>query len=678
MEILNDKHLAVSDTKDLLWLINENELDFEKLDKTESIFSQGNGTIGFRGDFEEGVKGCSIEGTYINGFYETAQIHYGEIAHAYAKNSQTLLNLANAKRVRIVLDGEDLQLSPGRYSDYHRTLDMETGISDRSFAWQSATGKSVQVRAQRWIISDESNVAVIKYSLRFLDDFERVEFATEIDSNTVNAKKSEDSRVGAHFDENPLETVSSKATGNDLLLVQKTRRSGLSCAIAETHTFSSEFAADQQCYFENDKPGCSYSFHADAGNEVMLIKYIAFAHGPSDQSSALAILAQAKAQAACRQGFDQLKLLQKELMRKFWHQNQFDIAGAPSVLHGLRFNVFQLFQSVGKTGTTSISAKGLSGEGYEGHYFWDSETYVFPVYLYTMPEIARSLLMYRYSILDKARHRAREMSHEKGALYAWRTINGDECSPYFPAGTAQYHINADIAFAVAQYVEVTEDFEFMKLYGLEILIETARLWHEVGFYNQLKGNRFCINAVTGPDEYNVLVDNNCYTNLMASFNLAQAAHWTDWLIRSDPSAAAALFDKIDYQPGEAKKWQIAADRMYIPYDAERQIFLQDDGFLQRKPWPIKSIPTSNFPLLLHYHPLIIYRHQVCKQADLVLALLLRADAFSYAEKKKVYDFYEPLTTHDSSLSKAVFSILASEIGYRDQAYDYYMSTIRLD
>jgi trehalose/maltose hydrolase-like predicted phosphorylase len=304
--------------------------------------------------------------------------------------------------------------------------------------------------------------------------------------------------------------------------------------------------------------------------------------------------------------------------------------------------------------------------------------YIIPAFLVNYPDISRNLLKYRYHTLDKARERARQLSHPKGALFPWRTINGEECSTYFLAGTAQYHINADIAFAVKRYVEATADTDFLIRYGAEILFETARVWADLGAFIPRKGNKFCINGVTGPDEYTALVNNNCYTNLMAQENLWYAYEVAKWLQDSQADEYNRLAGAINLTEDEIAFWKHAADNMYIPYDDELGLYKQDDSFLDKVPWAFEATPPENHPLLIHYHPLVIYRHQVCKQADLVLALFLLSHRFTPTEKRVNYDFYERLTTHDSSLSTCIFSIVASDIGYREKAYQYFLGTARMD
>jgi len=338
---------------------------------------------------------------------------------------------------------------------------------------------------------------------------------------------------------------------------------------------------------------------------------------------------------------------------------------------------FQLCQASARAETTGIPAKGLSGQAYEGHYFWDTEIYVLPFLTYTEPRIARNLLHFRYRMLDKARQRAREVN-QRGALFPWRTINGEEASAYYAAGTAQYHINADIIYALRKYVQISGDDAFLYREGAEMLIETARLWLDLGFHSSRKEGRFCINAVTGPDEYNTVVNNNAYTNLMARENLWYAVSTLTHLREHQPERYAGLQHELRLEDREIDAWRKAADTMHIPYDEQEGIHLQDDDFLDRKAWDFRGVPSEKYPLLLHFHPLVIYRHQVIKQADIVLAMLLLGDEFSQEQKRRNFDFYDPLTTGDSSLSVSVQSILAYELGYLDKAREYVRYALLMD
>ncbi len=324
-----------------------------------------------------------------------------------------------------------------------------------------------------------------------------------------------------------------------------------------------------------------------------------------------------------------------------------------------------------------MPAKGLTGQAYEGHYFWDTEIYLLPFLTYTSPRIARNLLTFRYKMLAQARAQARQLGH-RGAMFPWRTISGEEASAYYAAGTAQYHINADIMYALRKYVRATGDELFLQDYGAEMLVETARLWLDLGFYSDVKGGKFCINAVTGPDEYNTVVNNNAYTNLMARENLRYAAQTVESLRTTKPETYDALARKTALEPHEAEAWKHAAESMYVPYDEKLEIIPQDDSFLDREPWDFENTPRDHYPLLLFYHPLDIYRKQVIKQADVVLAMFLLGDAFSLEAKKCNFDFYDRFTTGDSSLSSCVEAIIAAQIGDVEKAFRHGMAALLMD
>jgi alpha,alpha-trehalose phosphorylase len=343
----------------------------------------------------------------------------------------------------------------------------------------------------------------------------------------------------------------------------------------------------------------------------------------------------------------------------------------------VRFNLFQLLQASARAEGLGVAAKGVTGRGYEGHYFWDTEIYVVPFLVHTQPAWARQLLEFRCGMLPAARERAREVGH-RGALYPWRTITGAEASAWYAAGTAQYHINADIAYAMHQYNRVTGDLGFMLDQGAEVVVETARFWMELGFFSERRDGRFSINGVTGPDEYTTVVDNNAYTNLMAKENLEIAVRVIEWLRGADPDAHASLAATLGLTEAEVDSWRRAAEQMYVPRHEELGIVLQDEHFLERKRWDFAGTPRDKHPLLLHFHPLELYRHQVIKQTDVVLATYLVGHHFSDEEKRRTFDYYDPLTTGDSTLSACVQSVIASEVGYPEAALEYFLAASRVD
>ena len=387
-----------------------------------------------------------------------------------------------------------------------------------------------------------------------------------------------------------------------------------------------------------------------------------------------------------QQGFQPLLAAQEQYMEDFWHRSDVRIRDiredrvkrtTVEIQQAIRFNLFHILQASARAENAGVPAKGLTGQAYEGHYFWDTEIYMLPFLIYTSPRTARNLLTFRYQMLEQARVYARHLGH-KGAMFPWRTINGEEASAYYAAGTAAYHINADIMYALRKYVNATGDEQFLQDCGAEMLVETARLWLDLGFYSDRKGGKFCINGVTGPDEYKTVVNNNAYTNVMARENLRYAAETVASLRTHTPDVYTALVHKTGLEPSEVEAWQRAAESMYVPYDEQRGIVPQDDSFLDREPWDFQNTPSDRYPLLLFYHPLDIYRKQVIKQADVLLAMFLLGDTFSLEAKQRNFAFYDPLTTGDSSLSSCIEAIIAAQIGDLEKTREYGMAALLMD
>lgn len=655
------------------WILYKEGFDEKSAAPEESLFSLGNGYIGWRGNYEEGLsRPVGVEGCYINGFHETEKIRYGEIAYGYAEESQTMLNVTSSQRILLYADGK--QLFPDQALFNQRTLDMQRGVLTRETRY-AVNGGVLTVKSERLVSFDHMHAAAIRWQVE-ADVPCRVRMVPMLSGDVTNLVCVDDPRVGSGLKGRVLSEPRMEQALDVVGMSQRTKNTGLVVACAMRCV-----CGEADCVsVDRDRYAIWQAFDvALDGQRVTLEKIVAYANGArGDEENTVLRQALAYANEAAALGFDALLSAQEKYMARFWHGSGIFVEGDDALLQGLRFNMLHLLQSAGRDGVTNIAAKGLTGEGYEGHYFWDTETYIFPMFLHVAPEIAKALLTYRYSILPFARERAREMGHPIGALYPWRTINGREASAYYPAGTAQVHINADIAFAVKRYAEATGDDDFLFDMGAEIVCETARLYLDLGFYNENKGGMFCINEVTGPDEYNTLVNNNAYTNLMAAENMRFAADTLARMQRIAPEKYAALKEKIGLSEAEPQEWRRAAENIYVPRDEKTGLVWQDDGFMNRKPWPLDSIPKENFPLLLHYHPLVIYRHQVCKQADTVLAMLLLPDRFTKEEKETAFRFYDSVTTHDSSLSMAAFSAVASRIGDGEKAYEYFSETARLD
>jgi alpha,alpha-trehalose phosphorylase len=661
------------------WGIRENGFDTASHFLRETLFALGNGYIGLRGTAEEGYAGpagTSLDGSYLNGFYESEPITYPETAFGLARTNQFMLNVPNAKCIELWLGDERFDPLAGTLGQWERTLDFRTGVLQRSLEWTSPGGKRIAVRSRRLVCLAHKHVFAIEFEVTPLNFSGPVRLLSSLDGEVRNLEAGDDPRVGSAVSGPALQLVAIEQDETTSALIQRTRHSGFTLVSAIDSAVHSESRLRSHGERAGQRAGQVFEVDAREGTPIRLTKfgsYFSSRDYPADELLARAREALAQAAAA---GFAALCAGQQQYLADFWAHADVEIAGDDALQQGIRFNQFHLLQSVGRDGRTNIAAKGVTGEGYEGHYFWDTEIYIFPFFLYTKPEIARQLLEYRYAGLAQARERARQMSHERGALYPWRTIAGSECSAYFPAGTAQYHINADIAYSIKLYYEATGDLAYMARAGAEIVMETARIWPGIGSYD--RAGRFCINEVTGPDEYTALVNNNYYTNAMAQMHLRFAAQVADTIRTECPADFERIVAAAGLDAGEVDDWRRAADAMFLPYDDTLGIHAQDDSFLSKKVWDFAATPKDRYPLLLHYHPMVIYRHQVCKQADVVLALLLLSDQFTLADKRRDFDYYEAVTTHDSSLSSCIFSIVAAEVGYHDKAYDYFMETARLD
>jgi alpha,alpha-trehalose phosphorylase len=662
------------------WRIRELTFDPQHAARNETIFALANGHLGLRGNLDE-QPGNVVHGTYLNGFFEEAPIVYGEIAYGFARNHQVLLNVADGKPIQLYVGDEPLDLETGTTEAYERSLDLRTGVLTRTVRWQAAGGTVVEVVSRRLVSFVHPGIAAIDYTVTLVHGDAPLRIESAINGAVRNQAGADDPRVGAHLPDGSLLTVHREAAGTRGAVVQRTRATRLAVVAAMDHLpRGSEGvleAAALDAVTSEDGVTLTIDARVPPGGTIGFTKLLAYLTSLDVPEEELVARAQVAIEAVLDGGFDALEAGQRMTLDRFWDASDVEIDGDGTLQQGVRYNLFSLFQSAGRDGRTSLSAKGLTGEGYDGHVFWDTEIFALPFFAYTQPGIARALLAFRCRILDAARARAAELGH-RGALYPWRTIDGDEASAYFPAGTAQYHINADIAYAIDKYVAVTGDRSLLLEGGAEVVFETARLWADLGDYIPARGGAFCINEVTGPDEYTALVNNNAYTNLMARAHLLQAGRLAVELGRDEPAAFVAIADRIGLEQSEIAGWRHAAGLMRIPMDPVNGIHVQDDSFLDRAPWDLAATPPDRFPLLLHYHPLVIYRHQVLKQSDVVLAQVLLGSQFSTAEKKRNFDFYDPITTGDSSLSPCIQSVAAAELGYDAAAYEYFMRTARMD
>lgn len=660
------------------WRLVRHGTDPAGFAQDESLFALANGTLGVRGNLEE--SDSPSQATLLSAVWERSPIDYHERFPGFAAHTDTRIPVADAARIHLRLGDTPVRLDQGSWLQFERVLDLRQGCYRRRLRWRSPEGATLEIEAERIVSLEDAGLLAIHYRVRSLDYAGPITLESSISTAREAAEQGFDPRIGSRID-GGLGTCDAHA-GEDLAWVgQQTTHSGirLVCAQRQRH------AGELHFRHANLAPhGVTqvYEGMLAPGQAVSLEKYVAYAFSSplaGDQAGDLLARARASLDAAGALGYPALLARQTQALSALWTQADLAIDGDPATEQALRFNLFHVFQSSSRDSHGTTAAKGLTGEGYEGHYFWDAEVFMLPALATLAPELARAMLLYRYRTLDHARRHARELDHPRGALYAWRTISGDECSSYFPSGSAQYHINAAVAWAIRLYVDASGDEAFLLAHGAEMLFETARIWLQIGHFSARHDGAFCIHEVTGPDEYSALVDNNHYTNRMAQRHLQDAADVADWMALSHPAEHAALAARLHLQADEASQWRRAARAMHLPVDAALGIFPQDDGFLDKPRLPPQLAATSERqPLLLQLHPLTLYRHQVCKQADTLLALMLAGEQVELAAKRRNFDYYEGVTVHDSTLSASTFAVVAAEVGHADKAFHYFRDTLRVD
>ncbi len=666
------------------WRIVEARYSDEFVGLTETVFSLGNGYVGVRGSPAEG-RPALVPGTFVNGFHETWPIVHAEGAPALARTGQTIVNVPDTTILKLYVDDEPFYLPTARLQDYGRVLDMRAGTLTREVVWVTGAGKRVRIRSRRIVSLEYRHLIAMTYEVTLLDHAAPVVISSLVlnrqDAHLTGdlpEHRPGDPRLATVLPHRVLNVRATEVADRRILFGYQTTNSGMTLGVGVDHVI------DAACSYHavgavTDETG-EVLLTADAvpGVPIRVTKYATYQTSRSIPVPELVDRCRRTLDRAVRDGFDILLTSQRANLAKFWDRADVQVQARLNPVRqqqAVRWNLYQVAQATWRAEGAGVPAKGLTGQAYEGHYFWDTEIYVLPFLTYTQPRIAHNLLAVRHSMLGRARERAAEMS-QRGALFPWRTINGEEASSNFQQGTAQYHINADIAYAVMRYAQVEGSGRMLGDIGAQILVETARLWEDLGFYGADK--KFHIHGVTGPDEYTTVVNDNAYTNLMARLNLNFAAATVRRLREERPEDYTALVHAVRLQWSEVESWERAAAAMHVPFDAQRGIHPQDETFLDRERWDLDATPREKFPLLLHYHPLVIYRHQVLKQADIVLAMFLLGDEFSEEQKRRNFDYYDPLTTGDSSLSASVQSIIAAEIGKERQALEYFQYALLMD
>ena len=663
-----------------IYQINNLPLDNNNLLLNETLFHNANGYIGVRANFEEGyLDGYdSIRGQYVNGFYDYAAMPQAEKLYGLFEEKQTMLNVADTQGIILKIEGDEFSLFDGEIINSSRMLDMRRGITIREVTWKSPGGKKVNIRIKRMTSFEILPLFLIEYMIMPLNFSGEIEIISTHIGEVMNYCDPNDPRVAGESFKHLLAKEQICEDGVSYITM-KTSKSDLTVCTAVRNRVTKTSA--NELVLNDFKGQQTFKLEVKQGEEITLYKESIFCDSiryEEPRRAAQAVLARIDellGGGPLTQGenldFTPLYRAQEKYLDSFWHDCDMGVVGDEELNNAICYNLYQLVQSVGKDSHCNIAAKGLSGEGYEGHYFWDTEMYLQPFYTLAANSISKNLIRYRYNSLNHARDNARIMGHEQGALYPWRTIMGKECSGYYVSGSAAYHINGAVAYAVVAYYLATKDMALMQECGAEILIETARLWISVGTY--YKG-QFHIHEVTGPDEYTCLVSNNYYTNAIAKYNLIWAAKMVE-ILRNEEHP---LLSELNISDSEVRGFGEAARAMYLPYNEELGINPQDDSFLQKAIMDISMIPKEKKPLLLHFHPMFLYRHQICKQADTVLAHFILEDEQDIETIRKSFEYYEKVTTHDSSLSTCIFSIIAAKLGEKEKAYEYFGESAKLD
>ncbi|WP_405060017.1 glycoside hydrolase family 65 protein [Kribbella sp. NBC_01505] len=646
------------------WRLRETRLALDDLAQSESLFALSNGHIGLRGNLDEGEP-YAIPGTYLNSFYEARPLPYAEAGYGYPESGQTLVDVTNGKLIRLLVDDSPFDVRYGFLTKHERSLDFRTGLLQRDVDWTSPAGKRIKVTSRRLVSLTQRAVAAIEYTVEAVDQPARFVIQSELVANEAQPTLSDDPRVAAVLD-NPLKPVSHDGGDHGTVLIHRTTHSRQLMAAAMTHEVEAptRFEIDQD--IREDWARTTVICQLQPGEKLRVVKYLSY--GWSSLRSETAIRDQVAAGLASARfsGWDGLVKQQAEFLNDFWDGADVEVGGHPELQQAVRFALFHVLQAGARAERRAIPSKGLTGAGYDGHTFWDTEGFVLPVLTYTMPDAAADALRWRHTTLSMAKERA-DVLGLRGAAFPWRTIRGQECSSYWPAGTAAFHINADIAEAVMRYHRATGDDQFIEEVGLELLVETARLWSSLGHHDT--HGQWHLPGVTGPDEYSAVADDNVFTNLMAARNLQAAAE----MAMQFPGLARTL--GVDSE--EEAEWRDAAAAVYIPYDEELGVHPQSEGFTGYAEWDFKGY-KDKYPLLLHAPYFQLYRMQVVKQADLILATYWCGDAFTPEQKARDFEYYERITVRDSSLSACVQAVMAAEVGHLDLAYDYAYEAALID
>jgi len=647
------------------WCVRETELNLDMLAQCESVFALSNGHVGWRANLDEGEP-HGLPGSYLNAFHELRPLPYAEAGYGFPESGQTVVNVTNGKLIRLLVDDEPFDVRYGELRAHERVLDFRSGVLSRTAEWVSPAGRAIRVRSERIVSLTQRSIAAICYEVEPVNGPARIVVQSELVTNEELPATTGDPRVAAVL-KAPLRAEDHMALGTRALLMHSTKRSNLRVGAAMDHVIEGADGFDVEAESYPDVGRVTVTGDLRLGERLRLIKFVSYGWSGARSLPAVRDQIAAALAAARHTGWDGLLAEQRAYLDDFWEVADVELEGDAEIQQAVRFGLFHLLQAGARAETRAIPAKGLTGPGYDGHTFWDTEEFVLPVLTYTVPDAAAGVLRWRHSTLAYAVERAQQLGHA-GAAFPWRTIEGQECSAYWPAGTAAFHIGADIADAVTRYVHITGDEEFERGVGLDLLAATARLWRSLGHHDA--AGRFRIDGFTGPDEYSALADNNVYTNLMAAKNLRAAAN-----------AAAKYADRareLAIDDEEMASWRDAAEAIFVPYDEALGVHPQAEGFTNHEVWDFADTSLDKYPLMLHFPYFDLYRRQVVKQADLVLAMLASPASFTDEQRERNFAYYERITVRDSSLSAAPQAAVAAQVGHLRLAYDYLAEAALMD
>lgn len=658
------------------WKIIEEGFHKEENRITESLLSIGNGRSGQRANFEEEYSGDTLRGSYVAGVYYPDKTRVGWWKNGYPEYFAKILNATNWIGINVRIDGEELDLNKAEILSFYRDLDMKSGLLTRRFVAQLASGKQVEVNAKRFLSIADQEIGAISYSVKALNFSGTLAFVPYIDGDVMN----EDS----NYDENFWIEISQKSTGPFGFVCMETKKTAFRVCTGMSFnvTVNGDLLVPEIQNTEKRKyAGSWFAVQVKTGDEVTIEKYAAIISTLYYDPNKLEDATEKALKRASVKGFHKLFADQQKAWAKRWETSDIRIEGDVAAQQGIRFNIFQLNQTyLGDDERLNIGPKGFTGEKYGGVTYWDTEAYCLPFTLGTAPQmVSKNLLLYRYKHLPEAIENARKLGFTDGAaLYPMVTINGEECHNEWEITFEEIHRNGAIAYAIYNYINYTGDKDYLAPYGFEVLLALSRFWSQRITWSEEK-KKFVLLGVTGPNEYENNVNNNFHTNYMAVWTLKYMLEVVDYLKKEHPMLFEYLVKKLKFQElKETARWKKIIREMYFPYDFTRKIYLQQDGFLDKELVPASELKPEHRPINQKWSWDRILRSPYIKQADTLQSIYWFEDQFGRESIERHFDFYEPLTVHESSLSCCIHSILAAAIGRQEKAYEMYLRTARLD